>query len=113
MTDCDNEIRYDPENKPGVSNLMSILSALEGSSVEEIQRAFDGKGYGVFKDAVADAIISVLEPIQKRFDEISVDKPYLERVMLDGAQRADALATRTMRKVRKKVGLAPTRLVEK
>ena len=113
VTDCDNEIRYDPENKPGVSNLMSILSALEGSSVEEIQRAFDGKGYGVFKDAVADAIISVLEPIQKRFDEISVDKPYLERVMLDGAQRADALATRTMRKVRKKVGLAPTRLVEK
>jgi len=110
VTDSEADVRFDPELKPGVSNLMSILSALTGASMDAIPADFSGKGYGAFKDAVADAVVAVLEPIHKRYDEISADKVYLEKVMLDGAERADRLAAPTMRKVRKKVVLAPTKL---
>ena len=110
VTDCDAEVRFDPENKPGVSNLMSILSALGGQSMEQIAADFEGKGYGAFKDAVADVVIETLSPIQKKYEEISADKAYLEAVMKDGDERASQLAMRTMRKVHKKVGLAPTKL---
>ncbi|HIU34346.1 MAG TPA: tryptophan--tRNA ligase [Candidatus Pullichristensenella excrementigallinarum] len=110
ITDSESEVRFDPENKPGVSNLMSILSALSGKSMEAIQADFANTGYGAFKDAVADAVISALEPIQKRYAEISADKEYLQKVLTSGAERADAIARRTMRKVRKKVGLAPLEL---
>ncbi len=110
MTDCDAEVRFDPENKPGVSNLMSILSALSGQSMESIAADFAGKGYGAFKDAVADVVIETLAPIQKKYEEIIADKAYLESVLTDGAERASQIAMRTMRKVHKKVGLAPAKL---
>ena len=110
VTDCDNSVRFDPENKPGVSNLMSILSALSGMTMDEITAEYDGKGYGKFKDAVADCVISALEPIQKRYEEISADKTYLQDVLMDGAERATALAQRTMFKVRRKIGYAPFKL---
>jgi tryptophanyl-tRNA synthetase len=111
VTDSEAEVRFDPENKPGVSNLMSILSALTGAPMDGISADYAGKGYGAFKDAVADAVIATLEPIQKRFDEISADKAYLQSVMLDGAERARNLSAATMRKVCKKVGLAPIKLI--
>ena len=110
VTDCDAEVRFDPENKPGVSNLMSILSALTGQSLDTIAADFAGKGYGAFKDAVADAVIATLAPIQQNYEKLSADKAYLESVMHSGAERASALAMRTLRKVHKKVGLAPTKL---
>ena len=110
VTDCDNSVRFDPENKPGVSNLMSILSALSGMTMDEITAEYDGKGYGKFKDAVADCVIATLEPIQKRYEEISADKTYLQDVLMDGAERATALAQRTMFKVRRKIGYAPFKL---
>ncbi len=110
VTDCDNSVRFDPENKPGVSNLMSIMSALSGKGMDEISAEFDGLGYGKFKDAVADCVVAALEPIQKRYDEISADKTYLQEVLSDGAQRAEAIAHKTMLKVRKKIGYAPYRL---
>ena len=110
ITDSENSVRFDPENKPGVTNLLSILSALTGEDVEALAAQYDGRGYGVFKDAVADAVIAALEPIQKRYDEISADKAYLEQVMTQGAERASRLAARTMTKVRRKVGLAATKL---
>ncbi len=110
VTDSENSVRFDPENKPGVTNLMSIMSALTGQSMESIAAEYDGRGYGVFKDAVADAVIAALEPIQKRYDEISADKAYLESVMISGAERAGKLAARTMQKVRRRVGLAATKL---
>ncbi len=110
VTDCDNAVAFDPENKPGVSNLMSILSALSGLSMEEISAQYDGMGYGKFKDAVADAVIAALEPIQKRYEQISADKAYLQEVLSDGAQRASNLAHKTMLKVRKKIGYAPYKL---
>ena len=101
---------FDPENRPGVSNLMSIMGALTGKSMDEISAEYDGKGYGVFKDAVADSVIAVLEPIQKEYDRISADKAYLESVMVSGRERAQAIAYRTMLKVRKKIGYAPLSL---
>ena len=110
VTDCDNSVRFDPEHKPGVSNLMSIMSALSGKTMDEISAEFDGLGYGKFKDAVADCVIAALEPIQKRYDEISTDKAYLQEVLSDGAQRAETIAHKTMLKVRKKIGYAPYRL---
>ena len=110
VTDCDNTVVFDPENKPGVSNLMSIMSALTGMSMDEITAAYDGQGYGKFKDAVADSVIAALEPIQKRYDEISADKAYLQDVLKSGAERAEAIAYKTMLKVRKKIGYAPLKL---
>ncbi len=110
VTDSENAIRFDPENKPGVSNLMSILSTLTGMTMEQIAADYDGRGYGAFKDAVADAVIETLSPIQKRYNEIVVDKAYLAQVMTSGAERAAHLAARTMSKVRKKVGLAALKL---
>lgn len=110
VTDSDSSVRFDPDNKPGIANLMSIMSSVTGMSMEEISAQYDGKGYGVFKDAVADAVIAELEPIQKRYQEISADKAYLSSVMTQGAERAAALAHRTMLKVRKKVGLAALKL---
>ena len=110
VTDCDASVVFDPENKPGVANLMSIMNALSGKSMEEITAEFDGKGYGIFKDAVADCVIAALEPIQKEYDRISADKAYLEQVMVSGRERAAQIAYRTMLKVRKKVGLAALKL---
>ena len=110
QTDCDMSVVFDPENKPGISNLMSIFSAVTGMSMEKISEQYDGKGYGVFKDAVADAVIAELTPIQERFKKISSDKAYLSEVMTKNAERANALAERTMLKVRRKVGLAALKL---
>ena len=109
-TDSENCVEFDPENRPGVSNLMSILSALSGMSMEEISETYSGKGYGPFKDAVADSVISALEPIQNEYERISADKAYLESVMQDGADRASCIAHKTMLKVRKKLGIAPLKL---
>ena len=110
VTDCDNTVVFDPENKPGIANLMSIMSALTGKTMDEITVEYDGQGYGKFKDAVADSVIATLEPIQKRYDEISADKAYLQEVLTSGAERAEAIAYRTMLKIRKKIGYAPLKL---
>ncbi|MBQ6646003.1 MAG: tryptophan--tRNA ligase [Clostridia bacterium] len=110
VTDSDSRVIFDPENKPGIANLMSIMNALSGKSMEEITAEYDGKGYGTFKDAVADCVIATLEPIQKEYDKISADKAYLEQVMVSGRERAAQIAYKTMLKVRKKVGLAALKL---
>ena len=110
VTDSENRVLFDPENRPGVSNLMSIMGALTGRGMDDISAEYDGRGYGAFKDAVADCVISVLEPIQNEYDRISADKAYLESVMVSGRERASAIAYRTMLKVRKKVGLAALKL---
>ena len=110
MTDSDNTVVFDPENKPGIANLMSIMSAITGQSMDSISDEYSGKGYGIFKDAVADCVIAELAPLQERFNQISADKAYLSQVMTTGAERAGRLAARTMSKVRRKIGLAATEL---
>ncbi len=110
VTDSENTVVFAPENKPGVANLMSIMSALTGRTMDDISAEYSGQGYGKFKDAVADAVIATLEPIQNEYERISADKAYLQQVMDSGKERASAIAHRTMLKVRKKLGIAPWKL---
>ena len=106
ITDSDTErcVRFDPENKPGVSNLMSIYAAVTGKSMEEIEAEFDGQGYGAFKPAVGEAVIECLRPIREETERILKDKAYLESVYKAGAAKASYVANKTLRKVYKKVG---------
>ncbi|MBO4924886.1 MAG: tryptophan--tRNA ligase [Clostridia bacterium] len=105
VTDSDGEIRFDPETKPGVSNLLTILSVLKKESMEETVSAMQGLGYGALKEAVSEAVIAELTPIQQRYNEIIADKDALNAMLGRNAERAYALARRTLRKVYKKVGL--------
>ena len=109
VTDCETAVRYDPENKPGVSNLMSIYAAVTGRTYDQIEAEFDGQGYGAFKPAVGEAVVELLRPIQAEATRLMADKAYLESVYTQGAQRAQALANRTLRKVYKKVGFVPAK----
>ncbi|HBK03572.1 MAG TPA: tryptophan--tRNA ligase, partial [Clostridiales bacterium] len=106
ITDSDTEncIRYDPENKPGVSNLMSIYAAVTGKTYAQIEQEFAGCGYGKFKPAVGDAVIEHLRPIREETGRILKDKAYLEKVYKEGAEKAGFVAEKTLRKVYKKVG---------
>lgn len=104
QTDSDNAVRYDREAKPGISNLMDIFAALTDKSHEEIERAYAGQGYGTFKKDVAEATISVLEPIQKRYAEL-IDTPELDDILTKGAEKAREKASKTYEAVTKAMGL--------
>ncbi len=109
VTDSDTDahcVRHDAA-KPGISNLLNVYSLCSGVSVADAEKQFEGKGYGVFKEAVADAVVSVLQPIQAEQKRLLADKGYLERVLKEGAERASAIAQRTLSKVYRKVGLVP------
>ena len=108
VTDSGSEIRY-AEDKPGVSNLISIYSAFTGKTVEEVEREFDGKAYGDFKLAVGEACADALAPVQAEFARLTADKAYLESVMRNGAEAAAHDAARTMSKVRRKIGFTDLR----
>ena len=106
ITDSDTEncVRYDKENKPGVSNLMTIYSACTGKSFAEIEQEFAGCGYGKFKPAVGEAVVETLRPIREEASRLMKDKAYLESVYRSGAEKAAFVAEKTLRKVYKKVG---------
>ena len=106
ITDSDTErcVRFDPEQKPGVSNLMSIYSAVTGKTMETIEAEFDGQGYGKFKPAVGDAVVECLRPIREEAQRLLSEKAYLESVYRAGAEKAGYVANKTLRKVYKKVG---------
>ena len=103
VTDSDSVVRYS-EDKPGVSNLMTIYRAFTGKSLDEIEREFDGRGYGEFKLAVGEACADGLAPVRAEFDRLIADKAYLEAVMKKGAEDAYHTARKTMSKVRRKIG---------
>ena len=104
VTDSEASIRYDVENKPGVSNLIEIYGAVTGKSFAEVEKEFEGKGYGDFKLAVGEAVADMLTPLQNRFDELSKDKAYIDGVIKENAEKANYFAQKTLRKVQKKVG---------
>ena len=104
VTDLGSEVKYDPENKPGISNLLTIYAAMKDISIEEAENHFVGKRYGEFKGEVADAVIEVIEPLQQRYQQIVESKSYLE-VLREGAVKANALANQTLRRIKKAVGL--------
>ncbi|MDE7170340.1 MAG: tryptophan--tRNA ligase [Oscillospiraceae bacterium] len=109
VTDSDTErcVRYDKENKPGVSNLMQIYASATGKSYEDIEAEFEGQGYGKFKPAVGEAVVETLRPIREETERLLADKAYLEGVYRAGAERAAYVAEKTLRKVYKKVGFLP------
>lgn len=104
VTDSDACVKYDPQNKPGVSNLLSIYSVFSGKTVEECEREFEGKGYGDFKLAVGEAVADKLAPIQAEQARLLADRDYLDGVLKDGAESAARRANRTLSKVYKKIG---------
>lgn len=105
VTDSDGIIKYDEVNKPGVSNLLNILSCCTNKSISDLETEFEGVGYGEFKKAVADAIITLLMPIQEKYEKILADKDYLNKVLDDGAQKASYFARKTLSKVKRKMGV--------
>lgn len=109
VTDSDTErcVHYDKENKPGVSNLMQIYASATGKTYEEIESEFDGQGYGKFKPAVGEAVVETLRPIREETERLLADKAYLEGVYRAGAEKAERIANKTLRKVYKKVGFLP------
>lgn len=106
VTDSENEIRFDPENKPAISNLLTIYSLCANISIEDLVSRYQGVGYGTFKSDVADAVVALLEPIQNRYREL-IESDELDRILLSGAEQASAYATKKMIDVKEKMGLIP------
>ena len=107
VTDSETSVRFDPEHKPGVSNLMQIYAAATGKTYEEIEAEFAGQGYGAFKTAVGDSVVELCRPIREEASRLIKDKAYLESVYRAGAEKAGYIANKTLRKVYKKVGFVP------
>lgn len=103
-TDSDGVIKFDPENKPGVSNLLTIYSVLAERSIEDLEKDYENKGYGDFKKDLVEVTIEALAPIKGKFEEIR-NSQYLIDTLNDGAKRADEIAQKTMKRVRDHFGL--------
>jgi tryptophanyl-tRNA synthetase len=106
VTDNGKEIKFDEKLKPGISNLLTIHSALSGKSISDLESEFSGKGYGDFKAAVAEVVIAKLEPISKRTNELMDDPAELSRVLNNGAQKASEVASTTLKAAYSAIGLA-------
>jgi len=106
VTDSDNKIIFS-EDKPGISNLLTIYSAFRGISIKEAEAEFEGKGYGDFKVKVGETVADVIDPIRQEKNRILSDKTYIDVVLKDGAERASRIAYKVLSKVYKKVGLLP------
>lgn len=103
VTDSGNEVRAS-EDKPGITNLLNILSGVTDKTVAELEREFSGVGYGDFKKAVAEAVIAKLEPVQQRYQELMQNKEYLNQVLKSGAEHAQVRAYKMLSKVYRKIG---------
>lgn len=103
-TDSDGVVKFDIENKPGISNLLSIYSALSGKSIEELEAMYEGKGYGDFKKDLVEVTVEALAPVKARYEEIRHSEELIE-ILKDGAARADAIAQKTMARVKDSFGL--------
>jgi tryptophanyl-tRNA synthetase len=104
VTDTDGIIKFDREAKPGVSNLLGIHSAISGRSIESLEEQFAGEGYGSLKAEVADVVIAAIEPIRERTQELMADQNELDRLLADGAEKANELAEATLAKVYDAIG---------
>lgn len=105
VTDCDGKIAYDPDNKPGISNLLTIYSCCKNITIEEALNECINMNYGTFKTVVADSVVNLLKPIQKRYQEIINDNEYLDLVLNNGRDKATYFAQKTLTKVRRKMGI--------
>ncbi|NBE92810.1 tryptophan--tRNA ligase [Nonomuraea sp. KC401] len=108
VTDTGSEVLFDEENKPGISNLLRIQSALTGTPIHDLVARYAGQGYGTFKKDVAEAVVEAFAPIRERTEKLLADEKELDRMLAIGAERASAVARQTMAQVRDRVGFLPT-----
>jgi tryptophanyl-tRNA synthetase len=106
VTDSGSEVRYDPDEKPGISNLIELLTVVTGESIKEVEGRYDGAGYGNFKGDVADALVELLEPIQARYRELRSDPAELQRLLEMGAEKARASSAPTLALMYERMGFA-------
>ena len=106
VTDSGSEVRYDPAEKPGISNLIELMTVVTGDSIQDVEARYDGSGYGNFKGEVADAIVALLEPIQARYREVRGDPVELQRLLQAGAEKARALSAPTLAVMYERLGFA-------
>jgi tryptophanyl-tRNA synthetase len=106
VTDSGSEVRR-AAGKPGITNLIDILSVIRGVGAEEIEREFDGGGYGAFKGAVAEALVDYLAPVRERYHELRADDAEIERALTAGAEKARAISSGTLSDVRHAMGVGP------
>lgn len=104
VTDSEGIVKYDVENKPGVSNLLTILSSCTGETIESLEQKYEGKGYGEFKQDVTNAVIDVLQPIQERYNQL-INSDGLDDILDEGAEKASYVANKTLAKAKKAMGL--------
>ncbi len=109
VTDTGREVVYDVENKPGIANLLTIYSALTGRSIQDLEAAYAGKGYGDFKGDLAEVVLEVASPLRERVSELLDDPAELDRILAAGAERAGEIAARTLARVYDAVGFLPGR----
>jgi len=107
VTDSDRDIRFDPEAKPGVSNLLTIQSAVTGTAIDTLVAGYAGRGYGDLKKDTADAVVEFVTPIKARVDELVSDAGELEAVLAAGAQRAREVSAKTLKRVYERIGFLP------
>jgi tryptophanyl-tRNA synthetase len=107
VTDSDSEVRYDPEKKPGISNLLDIYAAATGKSIDDATAQFAGAGYGALKGQVAEAVVEYLRPLRERYGELSRDPGEVDRMLAEGAESAEEMATGVLERVRTAAGLLP------
>ncbi len=106
VTDSGTEVRYDPEQKPGISNLIELMTVVTGDSIPGIEARYDGSGYGRFKEDVAEAIIEVLHPIRQRYEELRADVGELDRLFRIGAEKAREASAPTLELIYERLGFA-------
>jgi tryptophanyl-tRNA synthetase len=109
VTDTGREVRFDPESKPGVSNLLTIYAALGGRSIAELEADYEGRGYGDLKKDLAEVVVEALAPVRARALELIGDPAELDRILDDGAARAGERAAATLARVHDRVGFLPRR----
>ena len=107
VTDTEREIRFDPETKPGVSNLLVIHSTISGTPIPDLEEAFSGRGYGDLKKEVAEVVLAAVEPFQQRMNGWLADPAELDRLLVDGSARARVVAAEVLGRVRSALGLLP------
>jgi tryptophanyl-tRNA synthetase len=107
VTDSGTEVTYDPAAKPGVANLLEILAATTGRAVPTVEAEFAGRGYAALKQAVADAVIECLAPLQARYAALVEDPTRVDAALATGAEKAESFATKVLARTRQAVGLLP------
>jgi tryptophanyl-tRNA synthetase len=104
VTDSGTDVRYDPEGKPGISNLLEIMSVATGEPIPELESRYDGGGYGPFKNDVGEALVTLLDPIRSRYEELRGDVPELQRLLGQGADKARETSTPTLEQMYERMG---------